>query len=281
MITNQSRKADTPPDAATRLARDTLTFQEALVLLTDAPSPSALFPKAVETKTLPVDAIATMSDFSFQHFRVWPIFLDSGWRGVPGAVYDTAALKKQFPEYLENPRSNAPSAIAETARNVAQHGKIIEQLPLSGQLCFAPGAIFLKEFSYLDQVGRCQKFLVCMVSDEGMGIENPSHSLAPGVGTWFGENHMGMGYELSDSVLMLIRSKEGRWFLFDGLHHDANEVVRLRDGQEGIVGVPPLAELKLPAGHSGCKKIFVFQHPTSDAENVFQAILGLIEPLKR
>ena len=281
MRTVQSRKNETPPDAATRIERETLTFQGALVLLTDALSPSALFPKAVGTSTLPVDALATMSDVTFHDFRVLPIFLDSGRRGVPGAVYDTAALKTNFPAYLENPRPKARSAIEEAVRNVAQHGKIIDQLPASGQLCFATGAIFLKEFSYLDQKGRCQKFLVCMVSDEGMGIENPSHSLAPGVGTWLGENHMGMGYELSDSVLMLIRSKEGRWFLFDGLHHNTNEGTRLRDRQEGSVDVPPLAELRLPAGHPGCKKIFVFEHPTSDAENVFQAILGLIEPLKR
>jgi len=259
-----------------RLPRLPLGLAEALLTLAVAPPPRGLFPDTLTTGMLPEAIVRGFEGGMHGGFRVLPIFLDSGWRGVPGAVYNKQIIEAEFPEYTRSePSSKVASAIAEAARNVAQHGRILDQLPPPGSVCFAPGAIFLREISGLDAAGRDHTFLVCMISDEGMGIVDPSLSLLPGVGSAWGENHNGMGYELSDSVLMLIRSREQGWLLFDGLHH-SNARLPLESK-----GVPPLAELQLPSTAHGCQKIFIFQHPQGDAEGLFRTALESVTPLRR
>ena len=256
----ETTKHDSPvslDDSSSRLPQTPSGFAEALMSLTAAPLPSALFPDGFREKMVPETLVGGVDGVNYRGFRAWPLFLDAGWRGVPGAVFNRQALAAEFPDYLSSDSvSTASSAITEASRNVAQHGRVISHIPPSGSVCFAPGAIFLKEFACLDRSERPQRFLMCMVSDEGMGIADPSRSLVPGVGSSWGENHNGLGYELCDSVMMLIRSRAGKWLLFDGLHHAGEQITQSRTDQEAPRGVPPVAELALPIAPRGCQKIF-------------------------
>ncbi len=263
------------------MPRVALDVVEALSYLSSAPSPRVLFKERVRADVMPEDAVQSMESVMFGSFRVWPIFLDAGWRGVPGAIYNKRDMEREFPEYLSNdPAAKVPSGIAEAARNVDQHGRVMEQYPPLGGVCFAPGAIFLDELSLLDNRNQAHKFLIGMVSDQGSGLADPSLSLLPGVGSPWGENHNGMGYELGSCVLMIVRSREGRWLLFDGLHHDPSTLSRVKAPYRDIVGIPHIAELKLLPGTEGCQKIFIFQHPQGDGELLSTIVLKRLELLR-
>ena len=274
--------SQTLDDPGARLPRVPFSLSEALISLAIAPRPSELFEEGLRGAMLPEADAHRVDVVNYEGFRVVPMFLDAGWMGVPGAVFNKQLIASEFPDYLPSDNSSkTSSAIFEAARNVAQHGAPLNQLPPAGSVCFAPGAIFLQELYCRDDQAREHRFLVCMISDEGMGIADPSRSLLPGVGSPWGENHNGLGYELRDSVLMLIRARERGWLLFDGLHHQSTMLAKANAPDEHLTGVPPLAELQLPSHSRGCQKIFIFQHPSSDAEAVFRIAMDSMEPFRR
>jgi hypothetical protein len=248
-------------------------FGSALASLGGIPPLKEIFGEELRSSAIPETVARSILGGQYGEFSVWPIFLDQGRRGVAGAVFNRDGMSQQFPDYARARGSCALSAIAEACRNVAQHGRVEDHLIERGHVRFAPGAIFLREFSCGHELGEDHRFLLCMVSDEGCGIRNPARSVIPGVGSVAGENHQGMGYELSDSVLMCIKSSERRWFLFDGLHY--SETPAAQSSPE----YPCLAELQLGSPSRGCQKIFVFQHPDSNAEAIYRTVLDIVRPL--
>jgi hypothetical protein len=113
-----------------------------------------------------------------------------------------------------------------------------------------------------------------MVSDEGPGMESPSLCILNGVGGIGGDQHQGMRIEVSRSLVTLIKSRNGQWFLYDGLHHNQSAVesggATRRSPALRSQGIKPLAELDLPGRVRGCQKIFLFAHPEADRELLFK-----------
>lgn len=240
------------------------------------PSLRQVFSGCIPQEPLRVDAARRVPPIHCGDLTAAPVFLTAGWRNVPAPVFNESFVRRiSLPFVRTNGECGAAEVvIREACRNVGQHACRATDSLRHGFAQFASAGVFVKNMVCVSPDRREHSVLLCMVADEGRGISNPSASLVDGVGTAGGEDHRGMGIELSGSLLTLIKSNQGRWFLYDGLHHAREQ--RARTGGRTVTEVPsaqrvePLAELNLPGGTKGCQKIFLFAHPMADKDFVFQ-----------
>lgn len=213
---------------------------------------------------------------TYGDFTAMPVFLTAGYRNVAAPVFNEKyenLLRRRFGN-RDGASGLSALSIGEACRNIGQHGGQNENGLRYGLAQFAPGAVFVKTLVYTDPGRKKHAALLCMVADEGRGISDPSRSLVDGVGGSGGEDYIGMGNELASSLIEVIKSRDGRWFLYDGLHHTRGSlgecVGRAGNRRASREGVKPLAELNLPAGVQGCKKIFLFAQAKADKQSVFR-----------
>ena len=249
--------------------------------LAGIPTLSAVFGSSLRNEALKVADAEKYLGTKYHDCMATPVFLTAGWRNVPAPVFNEDLVRREIHPFVEaNGRSPVEMVIREACRNVGQHaGGQLEALRY-GVARFGPGGIFMKQLVCTDSNKVSHRVLLCMVADEGSGISNPSLSLVDGVGGLGGEDHRGMGIELAGSLVTLIKSNEGRWFMYDGLNHARNfKDSRLTKPQSNIPKsqwVKPLAEVELPAGEKGCQKIFLFAHPQADRQFVFQQAVSAL-----
>lgn len=234
------------------------------------------------------------SGISFAGFTAWPVFLGLRYGSVEGATFNRAEAEKKLSQYWSSQSSvGAGLAILEAVRNIGQHGHRFQNgypgFPHDAR-AFEPGAVLAKEITYVAATGGEQKFLLCMVTDEGRGILRPDESLVHGVGNDTGNDnsHQGMGFELEQSTLYLVNSRapdgSGSWLLFDGLTNKQPEP--LGDTRTGGWGgaangrrIEPICGVKLPLLPAGCQKVMIIRHPSSDAELLRSDLLEVLSPL--
>jgi len=249
--------------------------------LADIPPLKAVFGSSLSNETLNVADARKYLGTSYGDFMATPIFLTAGWRNVPAPILNEDVVRRVCQSFVE-PDGSSPvqTVIGEACRNVGQHGgRNLEGLR-HGVARFAPGGVFMKQLACLDSDKVTHRALLCMVADEGIGISNPSLSLLDGVGGMGGEDHRGMGVELARSLVTLIKSNEGRWFLYDGLNHNRDGARPPAIITQGRVPksqwVKPLAEVELPAVGKGCQKIFLFAHPQADKQFLFKEVVNAL-----
>lgn len=267
------------------LASPTPAFDVELIrsvrALAAIPRLSSVFGGAIGQEALTVADAQKDFGTKYGEFTATPIFLTAGWRNVPSPVYHQDIVRQMGRSFAEvGGRSAVETVIGEACRNVGQHGGRDSGALRHGMARFGPGGIFMKHLVCKDSSQSAHGVLLCMVADEGSGIANPSLSLIDGVGGMGGEDHRGMGIELAGSLLTLIKSNEGRWFLYDGLNHNRNVNAPCAGVAQGRIPrsqwVKPLAEVELPKGEKGCQKIFLFAHQQADRQFLFQEAVSAL-----
>lgn len=254
-----------------------IELMRSLLRLAGIPKLSRLFGGEGWRNDVSAAEVTTIPGASYHGFDVAPVFLKGGWRNVPAPLLNVGALGASARAYL---KTGLGTVVMEACRNIGQHA-YRERGPIgSGNARFAPGAVFTRELAFSDEKGKTQRILMCMIADQGPGIANPSCSILDGVGTALGENQHGMGSELSSSLVGILKSRDGRWLVYDGLNHkrqSAAEYIRnqKRDPPRGS-WVKPIGELDLPEREGGCQKIFFFSHPQSDPFECYRGIVRVV-----
>ena len=254
-----------------------------LIRLAEIPKLSRLFGGESWRNDVSVADVKTIPGVSYHGFHVAPVFLKGGWRNVPAPLINERAVGASARPYL---KTGLGSVVMEACRNIGQHAYQGPSTIGSGIARFAPGAVFTREFRFLDEKGRTQQIVMCMIADEGPGIANPSRSILDGVGNALGENHRGMGAELSRSLLGILKSRDGRWLVYDGLNHKRQSAAEYLRNQKrdppSRSWVKPIGEVDLPERVGGCRKIFFFSHPQSDPfesyRGIVRAVMGHLRP---
>lgn len=254
-----------------------IELMRSLIRLAEVPKLSRLFGGENWRNDVSVAEVRKIPGASYHGFDVAPLFVKSGWRNVPAPLLNERALGASARPYMN---TGLGSVVMEACRNIGQHACRGHGSIGSGKARFAPGAVFTREFAFLDEKGGTQRILMCMIADEGPGIAHPSRSILDGVGNALGENHRGMGAELSRSLLGILKSRDGRWLVYDGLNHKRQSAAEYLRNQKrdppSTSWVKPIGEVDLPERVGGCRKIFLFSHPQSDP---FESYRGIVRVL--
>jgi anti-sigma regulatory factor (Ser/Thr protein kinase) len=254
-----------------------IELMRSLIRLAGIPKLSRLFGGEAWRNDVLAAEVKTIPGASYHGFDVAPVFLKGGWRNVPAPLLNERALGVSARAYM---KAGLGSVVMEACRNIGQHAYKGRSPIGAGNARFAPGAVFTREFAFSDEKGGTQRILMCMIADEGPGLANPSRSILDGVGTALGENHRGMGAELSRSLLGIVKSRDGRWLVYDGLNHKRQSAAEYLRNQKreppSSSWVKPISELDLPERVGGCRKIFFFSHPQSDPFECYRGIVRVV-----
>lgn len=280
------------PSTEVQLRRE---FLELLKPRLDGPSDSALALSArslseivgsgLPQTSISLDDARSSACLSVGGYRAFPIFVAPGYHNF-AAVFNRTRLEESFPDYFPPAFSKIRGSVGEAVRNVGQHGVRLDDRHHAlqdGEALFASAALFVKELCFSTSRGVSFRALMTVVTDEGCGMPNPQYSMLDGVGN--GEDHEGMGIELRDSLMYLVKDTHGEWSLFDGLR----SVVPTQYVSEGSFHprairrdekVPRLCAVDLPGPSRGCQKVAVYPHPDMNRDDAPEVQALLIAALR-
>ena len=214
-------------------------------------------------------------------FTLVPMKVQHHFRGYFKAEYEREAM-------------NAPSrdfdagSLGEAIRNVYQHGHTfhnlpnLDSVPLPGEV---HGVVAFKEIAVPGPDSNPLRVLIAAVMDAGPGMGDPRRNMVNGTGNLAhgGEGH-GMGHELKDSLVYVIRSRDKGWFVFDGHTYSKNphKAVSQWSQESDHARVEPVSTIDLPSPSVGCQKIFFCPLKTAtEAEKKWlteQILAALMKP---
>lgn len=250
----------------------------------------AIFGEAISSNGLSIDAARNVTAVEVGGFTAWPIFITysgSSTHDRYAPTYNVNQIDTTLKDFYGGGLRSTRLGINEAIRNVGQHGHHQHDVKF-GECRFAPAALLTRELSVDGGDGVRHRVLMAVVTDEGDGIASPEHEMLNGKGIGFGHDKEGMGIELKNSLLHLVKSNRGEWSLFDGLNHSnpnqyAPQTLNVRPIGEHEK-VERVGALDLPAPSQGCQKIMFFTHPSATADEAWgiqATLLSALEPLRR
>jgi len=230
----------------------------------------------------PVEAVRTADHnpgLATDGFTVVPVQVQHHFRGCFCANYDKTTIDAVSHDF-------DTSGFSEAIRNIYQHGHNFHFLPdLDSSPGEVHGVVALKEIAVPGSDSNPLRVLITAVMDGGPGIFDPAQNMIDGVGSiGHGEQGCGMGYELTGTLVYVIRSSRNGWFVFDGHTYSKNphKEVDQWSPEAEKARVDPVGAIDLPSPGVGCQKIFFFPLKTAtDSERKWiteQILAALMKP---
>jgi anti-sigma regulatory factor (Ser/Thr protein kinase) len=250
---------------------------------------ATIFGDAISSNGLHVDKARNVTAVEVGGFTAWPIFITysgSSTHDRYAPTYNINQIDATLKDFYGPGLRSTRLGIHEAIRNVGQHGHRQHDVKF-GECRFAPAALLTRELSVDGGDGVRHRVLMAVVTDEGPGITSPERSMLNGIGSGFGHDTEGMGVELKNSLLHLVKSNQGEWSLFDGLHHSNPNKYASKNLDTRRIGedekVKRITAIDLPAPSQGCQKIMFFAQPSVTSEEsrrIQSALLEALEPLR-